>query len=110
MCPFRLATGGWCPGCGGTRALRHLMRGDLAMSLTLNPFLLVVLSQAVALGVAFLAVPDKARAWFTRHSLRLLQANILIGLVIWAARVTTDRIPLPFEVAVPLAELWRDIF
>ena len=34
-CLFHLMTGLYCPGCGGTRAVRALFRGDLAMSLSL---------------------------------------------------------------------------
>jgi hypothetical protein len=35
-CPFRLATGLDCPGCGGTRAVSALVRGDLLVALDHN--------------------------------------------------------------------------
>ncbi len=35
-CPFRTVTGLDCPGCGGTRALHALVRGDLALALDHN--------------------------------------------------------------------------
>lgn len=110
FCPFRLATGGWCPGCGGTRALKHLMHGDVSMSLTLNPLLLVVFAQVVAISAFFLAAPVKARTWFREHNLSVLKLNVVVALAIWAVRLYLDKIPTPFEVAVPVAELWRDIF
>jgi hypothetical protein len=36
ICPFKLATGLDCPGCGGTRAAHDLMRGDLVGALDHN--------------------------------------------------------------------------
>ncbi len=36
ICPFKLATGLDCPGCGGTRAAHDLMRGDLLGALDHN--------------------------------------------------------------------------
>ena len=36
ICPFKLATGHDCPGCGGTRAAHDLMRGDLLGALDHN--------------------------------------------------------------------------
>ncbi len=35
-CPFRAATGLDCPGCGGTRALTALLRGDLLTAVSHN--------------------------------------------------------------------------
>jgi len=96
LCPFRLLTGLWCPGCGGTRALRHLMHGDVSMSLTLNPFLLIVLAQAVAISAAFASAPARTRQWFRTNDLRLLQANIAVGVTIWLVRIATGEIPIPF--------------
>ncbi len=36
-CPFRKATGLYCPGCGSTRALWRLLHGDLLGSLRYHP-------------------------------------------------------------------------
>jgi hypothetical protein len=36
-CPFNLATGLYCPGCGSLRSLHHLLGGDLLGALDLNP-------------------------------------------------------------------------
>ncbi|MGN0348990.1 MAG: DUF2752 domain-containing protein [Roseburia sp.] len=36
-CLFRLWSGYYCPGCGGTRAAAALLRGDLAASFSYHP-------------------------------------------------------------------------
>ena len=36
-CLFRSLTGLYCPGCGGTRALRFLLKGDVMKSLWYHP-------------------------------------------------------------------------
>lgn len=51
-CPFHQWTGLLCPGCGGTRALAALSRGDLHQAMQSNGLVVV----AFALGAAWLAV------------------------------------------------------
>lgn len=46
QCPFRLATGLWCPGCGLTRATHHLLTGDVVSALRFNAFVAVFLAVA----------------------------------------------------------------
>lgn len=36
-CGFRMLTGYYCPGCGGTRAVRYFLRGDLIKSFIYHP-------------------------------------------------------------------------
>jgi hypothetical protein len=50
LCPFREITGIPCVGCGGTRAMLALARGDLQAAFSWNP---LVASAAIA-GVAWL--------------------------------------------------------
>ena len=95
LCPYRLATGGWCPGCGCTRALSAIVRGDVATSLSLNPWTIVLLVQAVVISSLFAVVPEAARAWWNRYDLRLLAVNAVLAIGIWAARLATGAIPLP---------------
>jgi hypothetical protein len=38
ICPFRLATGLECPGCGSIRAWTFAMHGDAGAALAANPF------------------------------------------------------------------------
>lgn len=56
ICPFKLATGLDCPGCGGTRALHKLLTGHLVAALDFN--VLAVLAFPFILWGLF--------AWFTR--------------------------------------------
>ncbi len=42
QCVFHALTGWQCPGCGTTRALHHLLHGDVAGAFRLNPMLFVV--------------------------------------------------------------------
>lgn len=51
-CLFHLATGAYCPGCGGTRALRALLRGDIIESIFCNP-LISYLAAAVPAVLAY---------------------------------------------------------
>ncbi|HUF99443.1 MAG TPA: DUF2752 domain-containing protein [Ilumatobacter sp.] len=51
-CPFRELTGLVCPGCGITRAIHHLLRGDVIEAVRLNLFAPLVV---VALGLAWIA-------------------------------------------------------
>lgn len=40
VCIFHSLTGLYCPGCGGTRAVRTLLQGDLRMSVQYHPLVL----------------------------------------------------------------------
>lgn len=42
-CPFRALTGIICPGCGSTRALHHLLHGNVETALLLNPLMFLLL-------------------------------------------------------------------
>jgi hypothetical protein len=46
-CPLHAATGLWCPGCGMTRGLHHLLNGDVPAALSSNLLLPVVVVIAV---------------------------------------------------------------
>lgn len=57
-CPFFEATGLLCPGCGGTRALAALMRGDLIAAWHLNALLVTLLLSAAGWGLVKLWLKD----------------------------------------------------
>ena len=48
-CVFQELTGLYCPGCGGTRALKALMKGDVITSILYHPLILYVVFVAVLL-------------------------------------------------------------
>lgn len=53
-CTFRTLTGLYCPGCGGTRSAKSLLRGDLGGAFAMNPFvamLFLLVSGLVAVAV-----------------------------------------------------------
>jgi Protein of unknown function (DUF2752) len=52
ICPFRLATGLPCPGCGLTRSWVFLTHGRWAEAMAANPFGLVAMVAVVVLGCA----------------------------------------------------------
>lgn len=59
-CPFRLVTGMPCPGCGMTRSVIALARGDLPGAWHFHPFSFAL----VALAIASATIPERAsRAW-----------------------------------------------
>jgi len=54
LCVMHRVSGLWCPLCGGTRALRSLLHGDVMTSLGYNPFAPVVLALALAVALRWL--------------------------------------------------------
>lgn len=86
-CPFQAITGTDCPGCGSTRCLVALARGDLWGALdhhVLVPLALVVLAWAWVAWVARAA----GRSWWSpvRHPRAALVSGVLIG-TFWVARL-----------------------
>lgn len=53
-CPFHALTGLWCPGCGTTRALGDLTRGDIAAAASSNVVAVVVAVGALAVWALWL--------------------------------------------------------
>lgn len=51
LCPSVLLTGFPCPGCGMTRAMFALMRGDFALAWSLHPFSYVLIGFCLSLGI-----------------------------------------------------------
>jgi hypothetical protein len=58
ICPFRLATGLPCPGCGLTRSWVYIAHGDFGEAVRANPFGYVTMATAVTvIAVVALAAP-----------------------------------------------------
>ncbi len=98
VCPFRRCTGGYCPGCGGTRAVRHLLGGNLRAAWTDHPWVVLALVQAAAvaavvgLGRRQPGGPvrlDRARG----IGMRLVMPNVVILVAVWMLRLMDGSIP-----------------
>lgn len=97
VCPFRLATGLPCPGCGMTRAWVFLVHGDLSAAVAANPFALVSLPCAVVVvGLVVFAVvrrrplPDFGAAIRSKPAVAVTAAWIVFGVVRAIAVLTGD--------------------
>ncbi len=53
-CVFQELTGLYCPGCGGTRAVKALLRGDLGSSFLYHPLVLYCALLAIIFAVSYL--------------------------------------------------------
>jgi hypothetical protein len=53
-CPIRSVTGLLCPGCGGTRAIAALLRGDLVKAWRLNALVVAMVPLWLAYGLGML--------------------------------------------------------
>ncbi|WP_263358237.1 DUF2752 domain-containing protein [Acidicapsa ligni] len=92
-CPFHQFTGFYCPGCGSTRALHHLLNFEFAAALRCN-FMFVVLSPFLALwfGAKGLRILN---LWHGRDfdlSVRTTRLLIAITIAWWIVR----NLPLPW--------------
>jgi len=91
-CPFFRVTGIPCPGCGLTRAVILLLKGDLQASLRFHAFAPIVLLTAVALILVLLLPRSITQPAIARLD-RLEQQTgftviILVGLILyWLARL-----------------------
>lgn len=58
-CPFRLATGLFCPGCGTGRALHAIVHGDLAAAVRLNILAVAAIPVFLALVLRAALAPER---------------------------------------------------
>ena len=95
LCPFRRCTGGYCPGCGATRAANRLVRGDVRASWSHHPWVVFAAAQVVVFAAMLAMTTPAARAARTRRTaLPLLVANTGLLVVIWLVRRSTGAIPI----------------
>lgn len=98
LCPFRRCTGGYCPGCGGSRAARALVTGDLSAAWQLHPWVVLIAAQA---SVLFLVTALVQSGFTVQLQLRklvtpVLAVNGVFGLGLWISRLAMGQIPIPF--------------
>lgn len=95
LCPFRRCTGGYCPGCGATRAANRLVRGDVGAGWEHHPWVLLAAVQVAVFGAVLAVTAPAARRVRTRRAaLPLLVANTVLLVAIWLVRRSTGAIPI----------------
>ena len=62
VCIIRRLSGGYCPGCGGARACRHLLHGDLASAWADHPWVVLAAAQLVAFVTLVVLLALRTRA------------------------------------------------
>jgi len=95
ICAFRRVTGIPCPGCGMTRAMVALARGELVAALHLHPFAPLLLGQAAAWWGALGAALWRQRPFTLPARLleRLLVWQGAAFLALWLGRLATGTLP-----------------
>lgn len=94
LCPFALLTGTACPGCGLSRALAWMVRGDLARSWSYHPVAgLLALEIAAGWGLWMLRRRGRA-AWLQQRwvDAALLGTAVLL-VVVWVLRWISGTLP-----------------
>ena len=90
-CLFHVTTGGWCPGCGATRASYLLLHGEPVRALHYNA-LWVLAAPLVAYGVLAWAVASFGRPVLPR--LRLERRGAVLALTALAAFFLVRNLPV----------------
>lgn len=98
-CMLLHATGLYCPGCGGTRAVYELATGDFVGALGMNAFVTLLVVPPAAIGLL----------WWLLHSLGVNVPRITIGLpAVWtylglmAVFAVARNVPLLMPVLAPV--------
>jgi hypothetical protein len=91
LCLFYFATGIPCPGCGLTRSVFHLIRGELDASFRLHPMGIPLAAQSASLWLLW----GVARPLVTPRRLAILGlANAAALLAVWLVRMGRGTLPL----------------
>ncbi|MFK8024704.1 MAG: DUF2752 domain-containing protein [Ilumatobacter sp.] len=94
LCVFRRCTGGYCPGCGLSRATRHLSRGEVSASWRDHPWVLLAAAQAVVLTAVWAVARRRSIAvsWLKPVQF-VIGLNVVLVLGIWVVRLIDGSIP-----------------
>lgn len=94
LCVFRRCTGGYCPGCGLTRAAKHLTRGQFSAAWHDHPWVVLVAAQAVVAGVVLGVLHRIGRRIDTRRLVPIAGSlNVALMFGIWITRLVDGSIP-----------------
>lgn len=86
-CVFHMVTGLYCPGCGGTRAVKYLLHGQVLMSLRYHPIVLYGVLVAAAELVSWLAARRTRRQeFFLGHIEQFSYVGVAIAAVNWLVK------------------------
>ncbi len=95
LCPSRALTGGYCPGCGMTRATGRVLRGNWSAAWRQHPLVFLVLGQLVVVAVAY-----SHGGWWRdrlhRYLSPFLIGNVAVFLGVWVLRLSRGEIPPPW--------------
>jgi hypothetical protein len=88
LCWFHLASGLPCPGCGLTRSVVCLFRGQWAASLAFHPFGVLVLPWALVSSSSLIwpgALQRRSGAWLALHreGFRLTYSSLIFAFVVF---------------------------
>lgn len=83
-CLFQLLTGLYCPGCGGTRALRALLAGNLALSIQYHP-LVVYMAVVLTVELASFALSRAVKnpRYYLGHEHMFIYLGVAIAMANW---------------------------
>lgn len=81
-CPFLMATGYKCPGCGSQRVLHSLLHGDVAAAWHYNALMVATLPVVVAYVVAELGRKCWPRLYNALNSVPAI-VTVLVVIVAW---------------------------
>jgi hypothetical protein len=86
FCAFHRMTGLECPGCGGLRAVHHLLRGEVVTAFRFNPLVMLSLPVLLALLVRRLVLGPRAEPLSGRAQARWAMAIFIVLVVFWIVR------------------------
>ena len=105
LCPSVILTGFPCPGCGMTRAMLSILRGDFASAWRFHPFSYVLLMWAAAFGI---------RRYILQKDVKILMKClivILIGMLVFyvyrMVRYFPGEPPMSYDESRRLYRLYR---
>lgn len=94
VCPIALCTGNACPGCGMTRALSWLVRGDLGAAFTYHPLVPLIALQLVGGWIWFVLRRTGRVPPMTPRTLNavLIVTGVAL-LAVWLTRLALGTLP-----------------
>jgi hypothetical protein len=98
-CPFKYLTGWYCPGCGSTRALHHLLHGRVAAAFGYNPLMVSCVPFLLVNGVGRI-LPAGSRRLFDERGLSPA-AIICISVCVVLFGVLRNLPVYPFSILAP---------